>query len=654
MTLPFDSKSSALQLIEEDAQELYENAPCGYLSMLPDGTIIKVNATFLAWTGYESDALIGQRRFQSLLPVAGKIFYDTHVGPLLAMQGFVRELAFELICSSGQRKPILMNLVLKCDEAGQPFVIRTTILDASGRRAYEEELRRAKRKAEDAEASVRQLAKELEQRVQQRTQERDRIWRTSQDIFAVASLNGFFISFNPAFTRILAWAEQDLGSLSVLDLVEPNHVGSLREVLGSLSSGLPAERFEVPLRHKLSGYRWISMAISREADTLYIVGHDKTEERKQAEAIRKIEDTLRQAQKMEAIGKLTGGVAHDFNNILQVVAGNLELLKLEFAGNTRAANRIQQARLAVDRGAKLSLQLLAFARRQPLQPVPTNVGRVLREMDDLLRRSLGESVEVETIVSGGLWTTALDRNQFENVILNLSINARDAMNGAGKLTFEVGNAMLDEEYAQHHVEVTPGQYVMFAVSDTGSGMPAEIMECIFEPFFTTKEVGKGTGLGLSMVHGFVKQSGGHLKVYSELGFGTTFKIYLPRIHQAEAKVPERKSGPVIGGAETVLIVEDDMAVQAMAVDIISSLGYKVLKANDGQSALNVLQSGISVDLLFTDVVMPGPVQSPELARQAKALLPGIAVLFTSGYTQNALVHGGKLDEGGANQQALSA
>jgi len=645
MSLSPHSKTSVPSLIEEDTQELYENAPCGYLSMLPDGTIIKANATFLAWIGYESGALIGQKRFQSLLPVAGKIFYDTHVGPLLAMQGFVRELAFELFCSDGQRKPILLNAILKRDEVGQPLVIRTTILEASGRRAYEEELRRAKRKAENAEATVRELAKELEQRVQQRTQERDRIWRASQDIFAVASLDGVFLSFNPAFTRILGWSEQDLASLSALDIVEPNHVDDLRSVLESLSSGIPVERFEVPLRRRLSGYRWISMTISPEENKLYIVGHDISEERKQAEAMRKMEDTLRQTQKMEAIGKLTGGVAHDFNNILQVVAGNLELLKLEFAGNMRAANRIQQARFAVDRGAKLSSQLLAFARRQPLQPAPTNVSRVLREMDDLLRRSLGESIEIETIVSGGLWTTALDRNQFENVILNLSINARDAMNGTGKLTFEIGNAMLDEEYAQEHAEVKSGQYVMLAVSDTGSGMSAEVMEHIFEPFFTTKDVDKGTGLGLSMVYGFVKQSNGHIKVYSEIGFGTTFKIYLPRIHQAEAKKADRKTGPVVGGSETVLIVEDDLTVQEMVVDMISSLGYKVLKANDGQSALNILQSGITVDLMFTDVVMPGPVQSSELARQAKTILPGIAVLFTSGYTQNAIVHRGKLDEG---------
>ncbi|WP_019143158.1 hybrid sensor histidine kinase/response regulator [Noviherbaspirillum massiliense] len=644
MNQPPDS-SAFSQLLEEDTEELYENAPCAYLSTLPDGTIIKVNATFLEWTGYARTALVGQKRFQALLPVAGKVFYDTHVGPLLIMQGFVRELAFELVCENGQRMPVLLNSVLKRDAAGNPLLIRTTILDARSRRAYEEELRRAKRKAEEAEAAVRQLAEELECRVQQRTQERDRIWRISQDILAVAALDGTFHSFNPAFTRILGWSEEDLPALSALGLVEPDHLPQLRQVLERLSAGDPVERVDLPLRHKASGYRWLSMAIRPEGDALYIVGRDITEERKQAEVVRKMEDALRQAQKMDAIGKLTGGVAHDFNNILQVIAGNLELMRLEFAGDARAGHRLQQARFAVDRGAKLASQLLSFARRQPLQPVPTNLGRVVRELDDLLRRALGASVEIETIVAGGLWTVSLDRNQLENALLNLAVNARDAMNGEGKLTIELGNAVLDENYAQQHPDVDPGQYVMLAVSDTGSGIPPEVAEQIFEPFFTTKPEGKGTGLGLSMVHGFVKQSGGHIKVYSEVGLGTTFRIYLPRVLESEAREPDVRGKPADGGAETILIVEDDQAVQATTVEMLSSLGYKVLKAVDGQSALSILQSGIQIDLLFTDVVMPGPLRSTDLARKAQAILPDIAVLFTSGYTQSAIVHGGRLDAG---------
>jgi PAS domain S-box-containing protein len=644
MDQPSDS-SGLFPLLDEDTKELYENAPCGYLSTLPDGTIIKVNATFLKWTGYVRAALVGQKRFQALLPVAGKVFYDTHAGPLLLMQGFVSELAFELIREDGQRMPVLLNSVLKRDAAGNPLVIRTTIVDARGRRAYEEELRGAKRKSEEAEAAVRQLAEELELRVQQRTQERDRIWRTSQDIFAVATLDGTFLSFNPAFTRILGWSQDDLPSLSANGLVDREVLPQLVVALDVLSSGRPVDRLDVPLRHKISGYRWLSMAIVPEGGSLYIVARDITEERKQAEAVHRMQDVLRQTQKMEAIGKLTGGVAHDFNNILQIIAGNLELLKLEFAGNTGAGQRLQQARFAVDRGARLASQLLSFARRQPLQPAPTNLARVVREMDDLLRRALGETIEIETIVGGGLWTASLDRNQFENVLLNLAVNARDAMNGEGKLTIELGNAMLDDYYSRHHADVTPGQYVMFAISDTGSGMLPDILEQVFEPFFTTKPEAQGTGLGLSMVHGFVKQSGGHIKVYSEVGEGTTFKIYLPRVHELEVQKTDVASKMVEGGTETILLVEDDPAVQTIAVDTLSSLGYKVLKAVDGQSALSILHSGVWIDLLFTDVVMPGPVRSPDLAMRAKAILPKISVLFTSGYTQNAIVHGGRLDPG---------
>lgn len=362
-------------------------------------------------------------------------------------------------------------------------------------------------------------------------------------------------------------------------------------------------------------------------------------------ALEASEAALRQAQKMEAIGRLTGGVAHDFNNLLQVIAGNLQLLHRDVAGNGQAMRRVNNAVGAVERGARLASQLLAFARRQPLEPIVINVARLLRDMDDLLRRALGEHIELETIISGGLWNTLADPGQVENAVLNLAINARDAMNGEGKLTIEAGNAMLDDHYAALHAEVEPGQYVMLAISDTGCGMPPDVIERAFDPFFTTKPEGEGTGLGLSMVYGFTKQSGGHVKIYSEPGHGTTIKLYLPRAMQTEAVVPEVPAGPVEGGTETILVVEDDAQVRETVVEMLTDLGYRVLKAQDGQSALIILQSGIPVDLLFTDVVMPGPVRSPELARQAKALLPDIEVLFTSGYTENAIVHGGRLDPG---------
>ncbi|WP_285018779.1 response regulator [Novosphingobium sp. fls2-241-R2A-195] len=363
------------------------------------------------------------------------------------------------------------------------------------------------------------------------------------------------------------------------------------------------------------------------------------DERRQAEV------KLAQAQKMETVGKLTGGVAHDFNNLLQVISGNLQLLAKDVSGNERAEARLTNALAGVTRGSKLASQLLAFGRRQALEPKVVNVSRFVRGMDDMLRRAIGEGIELETIVGGGLWNTYIDPVQVENAILNLAINSRDAMDGQGRLTIEVGNAHLDTEYALTHDEVTPGQYVMLAVSDTGTGMSREIIDKVFEPFFSTKGEGKGSGLGLSMVYGFVKQSGGHIKIYSEPGEGTTIKLYLPRSMESEDIEVQVDNGPIVGGTETVLVVEDDEEVRATVVEMLTDLGYRVLKAPDAGAALIVIESGVPIDLLFTDVVMPGTLKSPELARKARERLPCIAVLFTSGYTENSIVHGGKLDAG---------
>jgi signal transduction histidine kinase/DNA-binding response OmpR family regulator len=367
-------------------------------------------------------------------------------------------------------------------------------------------------------------------------------------------------------------------------------------------------------------------------------------------------EQLRHSQKMEAIGQLTGGVAHDFNNVLQVISGNLQLLQIGLEGDERARKRLETAAFAADRGAKLSSQLLAFARRQPLQPVPTNLGRVLRGMDDMLRRALGEAIEIRAVVAPGLWNTMIDPNQIENVILNLSINARDAMKTGGSLTLELCNAIIGADAAGGDLpgsepdpaadpELGSGEYVLLGITDTGSGMPPEIMARAFEPFFTTKKEGEGTGLGLSMAYGFVKQSHGHIKIDSRVGQGTSIRIYLPRAAEEEVALRPRSLAPVAGGSETILVVEDDPAVQATVVDMLTGLGYDVVMARDGASALDILAGGAAVDLLFTDVVMPGPLRSPELARQARSLLPQLQVLFTSGYTQDAIVHGGRLDAG---------
>ncbi|MDH6170052.1 PAS domain S-box-containing protein [Variovorax boronicumulans] len=375
------------------------------------------------------------------------------------------------------------------------------------------------------------------------------------------------------------------------------------------------------------------------------ITRDITEQHAAAEALKRTEKALVQSQKMETIGKLTGGVAHDFNNLLQVIAGNLQLLSRDIVGNERAERRLNNALAGVSRGAKLASHLLAFGRRQALEPKVANLGRLIFTMEDMLQRALGETVEVQTSVGHDVWNCLVDLGQVENALLNLAINARDAMDGAGKLTIEVANAHLDEAYSLAHVEVEAGQYVMVAVSDTGAGMSPEVIAQAFDPFFSTKPEGKGTGLGLSMVYGFVKQSGGHVKIYSEVGEGTTIKLYLPRSQQPEDLIADVDQRPAVGGSETILVAEDDEQVRITVVETLRELGYQVLVASDAEAALAVVQSGMKIDMLFTDVVMPGRLSTPDLARKARERLPGLAVLFTSGYTRNAIVHGGRLDAG---------
>jgi len=358
------------------------------------------------------------------------------------------------------------------------------------------------------------------------------------------------------------------------------------------------------------------------------------------------ENMVRQSQKMEAIGHLTGGVAHDFNNLLQIISANLDLAVAsgEAKGNAVLGQRLQNAMGAVSRGSRLTRQLLAFARRQALEPRSVDLGRVIRDMTDMLRRTLGERIEVEAVIAGGLWNTLADPTQVENAVLNLAINARDAMPDGGKLTLEVANAHLDDAYAVNHSEVTPGQYVMLAVSDTGTGMTQEVIARVFEPFFTTKSEGKGTGLGLAQAYGFVKQTGGHIKIYSEVGEGTTVKIYLPRTRRAEDALDISGQQPALGGSERILVVEDDEGVRAAVVDMLTDLGYQVQRAENAEAALKFFDGGTKIDLLFTDVVMPGAISTRELARRAQEMRPGIKILYTSGYTQNAIVHNGRLDD----------
>jgi len=359
----------------------------------------------------------------------------------------------------------------------------------------------------------------------------------------------------------------------------------------------------------------------------------------------RLEQQLRHSQKMEAIGQLTGGVAHDFNNMLTVITGTIDILAEGVADKPELAAIAKLISEAADRGAELTSRLLAFARKQPLQPRKTNVNEVAKEAAKLLRPTLGEHIEVEWNLEDDAWPALVDPAQLVTAILNLAVNARDAMENGGKLTFETANVYLDREYASRHNEVTKGPYVMFAVSDTGPGIPVAIRQKVFEPFFTTKEVGKGTGLGLAMIYGFVKQSGGHIKLYSEEGHGTTFKIYLPRADKGDGASPADAPISIDGGNETILVVEDDPTVRISVTTQLKSLGYRTTTASNATEALAMIDRGEKFDLLFTDLVMPGPMNGRQLAEEAAKRRSPLKVLFTSGYTQDAAIHHGRLARG---------
>jgi PAS domain S-box-containing protein len=368
-----------------------------------------------------------------------------------------------------------------------------------------------------------------------------------------------------------------------------------------------------------------------------IVYHDITD-------ARETEHKLQQAQKLEAVGKLTGGVAHDFNNMLTVIAGTMEVLMDDLKHNGEAQQMAALVNQAADRCTELIQHLLAFARKQPLRPRNVDINSTIVDIAKLLRPTLGEHIEIDSILEQEVATAHIDSSQLANSLVNMAINARDAMPHGGKLLLETRNVVLDEAYARANPDVIPGRYVMLAVSDTGTGMPAAVRDRVFEPFFTTKDSGKGSGLGLSMVYGFVKQSGGHIKLYSEEGHGTTIRLYLPPARVVE-NISAPPVAPILSGSETILIVEDDALVRDFVIAQLHGLGYATIAAADGREALSQVQKGATFDLLFTDVIMPGGINGRELADEVARRRPGTKVLFTSGYTDNAIIHHGRLDDG---------
>ncbi|MCY1040396.1 PAS domain S-box protein [Corallococcus sp. bb12-1] len=505
-----------------------------------------------------------------------------------------------------------------------------------------------------AEEGLRALNETLEARVTERTAERDLMWRLSQDLMIVVDLKrgGNILAANPAWERLLGWTEAELVGTPVQHFLHPDDLASSTQYVEERREGRTLRSKDNRYQHKDGRWRWISWSVvEANPSMLMAVGRDITEEREAREALTAAESALRQSQKMEAVGQLTGGIAHDFNNLLQGIVGSLGLLRKRLQqGRTSELDRfITSAMNSAHRAAALTHRLLAFSRLQPLDPKPVKVNPLVVSMEDLLRRTLGEQMRLELALAGGLWLTKCDPNQLETALLNLVINARDAMPGGGTLTVETGNLSLDAGATAQVRDLAPGQYVSVSVSDTGTGMSPEVLERAFEPFFTTKPLGQGTGLGLSMIYGFARQSEGSVQLYSEPGKGTTVRLYLPR-YQGEG-VPEDAQAPreltdahTAESGETVLVVEDEEVIRALIVEVLRELGYRALEASDGTEGLRLLRSAPRLDLLVTDMGLPG-LNGRQLADAGRAARPGLKVLFMTGYAENAAVSSGFLEPG---------
>ncbi|HVW52636.1 MAG TPA: PAS domain S-box protein [Trinickia sp.] len=616
----------------------------------PDGTVLECNRGALAQAVAPQADMVGRSLADVLLAsVEGHESRDAVLQAIAqAAAGETARFDARLAQTRHSEPPLVLDSTLRPvrDDAGNIAFVLYEAREATQQRRNEAALRESQAQAKRGRQASAQLLE---------TEQRFRLLVESVVDYAIFMLDaeGYITSWNAGAQRIKGYrAEEIIGQhFSRFYTEEDQRNGVPQRVLQSAAR---LGKFEGEgWRVRKDGSRFWANALldaivgpDGEVIGFAKVTRDLTEKRN-------IEAQLRQSQKMEAIGQLTGGIAHDFNNLLQVVIGSLEGLQRR-AGNLLLTPQgadmqrfIDNALRGADRAANLTRRLLAFSRRQTLDAKPTDVGKLVAGMSDLLRRTLGEGISIHAVNASDLWRVSVDANQLESALLNLAVNARDAMPSGGKLTIETANCRLDQAYTARFEGLEPGQFVMIAVSDTGMGMSREIIERAFEPFFTTKEVGHGTGLGLSQVYGFVKQSGGHVRVYSEVNEGTTVKLYLPRLASdvAEHERVEHRPAPQSRGGETILVVEDDENVRTATNDMLAELGYRVVMAADGASALLLIGEHPEIKLLFTDVGLPGGMNGRQLADAARATRPDLPVLFTTGYARNAIVHQGRLDPG---------
>ena len=533
------------------------------------------------------------------------------------------------------------------DYLTKPFAARELVARVSANLNLARDRREAALR--ESEARLRELNADLERQVTERARERSLTWHVSPDLLGVLNRDGYFESSNPAWQTTLGWSEAEIRATKCFDFLHPDDLDRNHAAFKAIKNGKPALGLENRYRQKNGGYRWLSWVAVPEGDKFYCSARDITAEKERAEALAQAEEALRQSQKMEAVGQLTGGLAHDFNNLLTGIAGSLELLQSRMAqGRLVELDRyVTAAQGAAKRAATLTHRLLAFSRRQTLDPKPTDLNRLIVGMEELIRRTMGPPITVEVVMAGGLWTTLIDPGQLESALLNLCINARDAMPDSGRLTIETANKWLDPR-AAHERELSPGQFVALCVSDNGSGMTPEVIRRAFDPFYTTKPIGMGTGLGLSMVYGFTRQSGGQTRIYSEPGQGTMICLYLPRHFGKDDYVDlpsELPSVPLAKQSGTVLVVDDEPTVRMLVIDVLHDLGYAAIEAADGAGGLEVLRSDKHIDLLVTDVGLPGGINGRQVADAGQALRPGLKVLFITGYAENAAVGDGHLDPG---------